>query len=135
MLSEKGDELMLRNNRKVMFVFLLIPSYLVLFIILIGLQVGSIEWGRAAVFITSNLASAWLLSFRKNILLNIIGSLFFIGYGWSWFSIIFNPPIDSAFPPAILPWEIGVYFGVGFMLIGLFALTYGILKRRLEKEF
>lgn len=125
---------MLKNNRKVMFVFLLIPSYFALFIILIGLQVGSIEWGRVAIFITSNLASAWLLSFRENIFLNIIGSLFFIGYGWRWFSIIFNQPIDSTFPPAILPWEIGVYFGVGFMLIGLFALTYGILKSMLDKK-
>lgn len=120
---------MLKNNRKGMFVLLLVPSYFALIIILIGLQVGSVEWGSVTVFIVSNLTSAWLLSFRKNILLNIIGSLFFIGYGWSWFSIIFNPPID-AFPPSILPWEIGVYFGVGFMLIGLFALTYGIFKRR-----
>ena len=125
---------MLKNNRKVMFGFLLIPSYFALLIILIGLQVGSIEWGSMVLFITSNLASAWLLSFRKNILLNIIGSLFFIAYGWNWFSIIFNPPIDD-FPPAILPWEIGMYFGGGFMFIGLLALNYGILKRMSDKKF
>ena len=119
---------MLKNNRKGMFGILLIPSYFTMLIILIGLSVGSVEWGSVLIFISLNLASAWLLSFRKNILLNIIGSLFFIGYGWSWFSIIFNPPKDK-FPPSIFPWDIGVYFGLGFILIGLLALTFGIYNR------
>ncbi len=124
---------MLKNNRKAMFSLLLIPTYLATVIILIGLQVGSIEWGMMLPFITMNVISAWLLSFKKNILFNFIGSLYFIAYGWNWFSIIFNPPLDE-FPPALLPWETGIYFGSGFMLIGILALIYGLLKRVTDKK-
>lgn len=126
---------MLKNNRKIMFVFLLIPTYFALLIISIGLQVGSIEWVSVSIFIILNLASAWLLSYKKNLYLNVVGVLFFIGYGWSWFSIIFNPPINYTFPPQIFSWKIGVYLGIGFMLIGLFALSYGISNRMSNKKY
>lgn len=123
---------MLRNSRKFMFAFLLMPTYMVIFIIYIGMQAGSIEWGRALTFIALNLASAWLLSNKKNIMLNIIGSLFFIGLGWSWFSMIFNPPSNTVFPPPIISWQLEAFVGGVFILIGLCALLYGVIKNRLE---
>lgn len=114
---------MLRNNLKVLFWVLLIPTYLNIIIILFSFTSGlSIEWKYFVISIILNFLGAWSLSIRRSILLNIFGLALFCIYGWPLFSYLFKHS-------NIGPWKINVITGSLIIALGLISFVCVIVKR------
>lgn len=114
---------MLRYNYRTLFTILLIPSYLFVLVGVFGLTMGyPFEWKYISIYVILNFLGAWLLSYRKNFVLNILGFVCFIYYGWPFFAYIFKHP-------KIGPWPLNVGAGILIIILGLMGLIYSILKR------
>lgn len=115
------------SHNKVLFFLLLIPSYLMAFVLLLalGLGAGSILWGPAALVLAVNLAGARLLSHRHSLVQNLLGLLCFVALGGYLTLIHF---LQGG--PRTGPWVWDVYLGCGIMLLGLAAFTWQLVSRR-----
>lgn len=113
---------MLNKNNTSMFFILLTPVYLLLFVCLIGMSIGSIEWLSSSFIAIVSIFAAWALSRENHIILNIIGVLSFIGLGGSFIYPILNQT------ERIGPWTINIYAGVALAFLGLVAFIYDIVK-------
>lgn len=113
---------MLNKNSTSMFFILLTPVYLLFFICLIGMSIGSIEWLSSSFIALVSIFAAWGLSRENNIILNIVGLLSFIGLGASFIYPILNKT------ERIGPWTINIYAGVALTIFGLIAFIYDVVK-------
>lgn len=120
---------MLKNNYEKLFYFLLLPFYFNIYILVIAFQAGSIEWGLWWMNIITDFAGAWLLSYKKNILCNIFGCMFFLLKGGYLFSALF---IESMRTSHL--WIYEVWFGGFIIVTGLIGIGYIMIKRIFTKR-
>jgi len=105
-----------------MFFILLTPLYLLIFICLIGMSMGSVEWLSATFIAFVIMVSAWGLSKKNSIFTNMIGLLCFIGLS----VYLIYPTLTQT--ERIGPWTISIYAGATLALMGLIAFAYDIIK-------
>ncbi len=115
---------MLAKNNKPMFFLLLIPFYLLLLVLLIGLTMGSIEWLRFFGLSVLILSAAWSLSRKGGLWINALGLLIFAVLGGA----LIYTTLEQ--PERLGPWTINVYFGALLILLGLVAFVYDVIKHK-----
>jgi len=122
---------MLKKNNKGLFFFMLLPLYLNLIILLIGIQVGSIVWRLWILDIVIGLIGAWLISYRRNIFINSIGFILFLLKGGYWFSRYFLTSMRTSHL-----WLYEVYIGSFILILGAIGFIYSLVKnRQIERNY
>jgi hypothetical protein len=119
---------MLKRNNKSMFFILLAPLYLLLFICLIGMSMGSVEWLYMAFIAIIIILAAWGLSRENSIFINMIGLLFMTGLG----TYFIYPTLVRT--DRIGPWTISIYVGSALVLWGFIAFIYDIAKLKNDSK-
>lgn len=93
-----------------MFYIFLTPLYLLLFVCLMGMSMGSVEWLNAAFIAFVIIIAAWGPSKENSIFINIVGLLCFISLG-----VYFICPALTR-TECIGPWTINIYAGATLVL-------------------
>jgi len=121
---------MLKRNNKGLFFFMLLPLYLNLIILLIGIQVGAIMWKLWILDIAIGLIGAWLISYRRNLTINSIGFILFLFKGGYWFSRFFLTSMRTSHL-----WLYEVYIGSFILILGVIGFIYSLVKnKQIEKR-
>ncbi len=119
---------MLVKNNKPMFFLLLLPFYLLVLVLLIGLSIGSIEWLRFFGPSFLIIAAAWGLSRRDCLWFNAAGLIIFAALGGA---LIYTTLAQTE---RMGPWKIDIYFGVLLILLGIGAFVYDLIKHGRAKR-
>lgn len=120
---------MLKKNNKGLFFFMLLPLYLNLIILLIGIQAGSIVWGLWILDIVIGLIGAWLISYKRNLFINSIGFILFLLKGGYWFSRYFLTAMRTSHL-----WLYEVYIGSFILILGVIGFIYSLVKNKQIKK-
>jgi hypothetical protein len=120
---------MLKKNNKGLFFFMLLPLYLNLIILLIGIQVGAIVWRLWTLDIVIGLIGAWLISYKRNIFINSIGFILFLLKGGYWFSRYFLTSMRTSHL-----WLYEVYIGSFILILGAIGFIYSLVKNQQIKR-
>lgn len=113
---------MLEKNSKPVFYTLLIPLYFLVFVCLIGMSIGSIEWLDASVSAVSIIIAAWCLSRYNSLIINAIGLTIFAAMGGNLIYSTLNRTFRTG------PWTFNIYIGIILILIGLITFIYDVIK-------
>lgn len=120
---------MLKNNNKGLFFFMLVPLYLNLIILLIGIQAGAVVWKLWLFDIALGLLGACLISYRKKLFINSIGFLIFLIKGGYWFSRFFLKSMRTS-----KLWLYEFYIGSFILILGFIGFIYSIVKNRQREK-
>lgn len=118
---------MLEKNNEGLFYLLLVPTYLNVLIMIVSLSFGfTVIWFNMIIYSLLNLSGAWLLSYHRNYVFNLLGFSFFLAHGWPLFFTLFSPENAST-------WQISGYSGILILTLGIYGLFYSVVKRILHK--
>ncbi len=120
--------IILVKNNKPMFFLLLLPFYLLVLVLLIGLSIGSIEWLRFFGLSFLIIAAAWGLSRKGCLWFNAAGLIIFAALGGT---LIYT---TLAQPMRMGPWKINIYFGALLILMGVCAFAYDLIEHSRAKH-
>lgn len=115
----------MKNINKGMFVVLLTPAYLFIFLLITTLGMGGIRWGYLGIILIFAIIGAWFSSWRNHLTGNIFGFLAFCASGgYIIVSSLLKPNNQkSGFE------FLEIAMGVPIILFGLVPLLYNIVKR------